>query len=99
MGRQTGWTEKEGGSAAAAAVALCVATLQARYEKQYIISIWNYWYGVLLTWYIVNLRIVLIRIISLLCRSFVTAELVSFQDEESARTLGVLDVDEQKGLM
>ena len=31
-----------------------------------------------------------------LCRGFVTAELVSSQEEESAQTLGVLDVDSQK---
>ena len=33
---------------------------------------------------------------SFLDRGFVTTELVSLQDEETARTLGVLDVDEQK---
>ena len=46
------------------------------------------WHGIVLllsTWY--NLYICL-------CRSFVTTELVSLGDEESARTLGVLDVDE-----
>ena len=32
--------------------------------------------------------------LSCLCRSFVTTEVVSLLDEESARTLGVLDVDE-----
>ena len=32
---------KEGGSAAATAAALCVVTLYARYEKQYISSTWN----------------------------------------------------------
>ena len=32
---------KEGGTAVAAAAALCIATLKARYQEQYISSMWN----------------------------------------------------------